>query len=436
MIDYEAQRDRLIEYFKSGEKNREEKRIGIEFEHFIIDKESLKSISYYGENGVEEVLKEIEKKGWEGYYNDDYLLGLRKEPYTISTEPAAQFELSIDAQENIDDLVKYYTSFMEELFPILDENGQTMIALGYHPVTKIDDITISPKKRYDYMYNYFKKCGETASAAHNMMKGTCAVQVAIDYFSEEDCVNKYRVGSALSPILYAMYDNSYIFESKPYESYNLRQYIWENTDKKRSGVLPTAFDSDFSYSKYADYILNSDIIFTDNDGVLKSTEGKLFKDIFDPSIHGDDEIYHAVSIVFPDLRLKRYLEFRMMDAVPYPLNFSAAALIKGLMYSEENLNKLVDIFGGLSYEDVQEAKKSTSKFGMKAIYMGKEISEWADLLIDMAKKGLSEEEKKYLQSIEELSRKGINPRVLFKNIYEEEGLKAAVLKEKIEVTDV
>lgn len=197
-----------------------------------------------------------------------------------------------------------------------------------------------------------------------MMKGTCAVQVTIDFTSEEDCIRKYRIGSALSPILYTMYDNSYIFESEVYENYSVRQHIWENTDLDRSGVLKTAFDKDFSYGKYADYILNNNIIFTDDDGVLASTGDSLFKDIFDPEVHGDEEIYHAISIVFPDLRLKRYLEFRMMDAVPYPLNLSAAALIKGLMYSDENLDRLDELFKDISYADVQAGKTSASKYGM------------------------------------------------------------------------
>lgn len=433
MRNLEEQRNRLIDYFRSGEKSLDNLKIGIELEHFIIDSQTLKTVSYYGENGVEESLKDIEKQGWEGYYNDEYLLGLERGPYTISTEPAAQFEISMEAQHSIKELDELYLEFMKQILPVFKSKNQELIAMGYHPVTKIDEIKISPKKRYTYMYEYFKKRG---THAHNMMKGTCAVQVTIDFTSEEDFIKKYRIGSALSPILYTMYDNSYIFESEVHENYSVRQHIWENTDLDRSGVLKTAFDKDFSYGKYADYILNNNIIFTDDKGELASTGDALFKDIFDPEKHGDEEIYHAISIVFPDLRLKRYLEFRMMDAVPYPLNFSAAALIKGLMYSDENLERLDELFKDISYEDVQTGKSNASKYGMNGIYLGRSFVDWANQLIYMAKDSLDESEAKYLDKIQELSGVGKNPRDDFRDIYNVNGLKAAVEMEKIEVENV
>lgn len=433
MKNYDMQKKRLIEYFKSGEKTEDNLKVGIEFEHFTIDKDSLETVSYYGENGVEESLKDIQKDGWEGYYNDGYLLGLEKSPFTISTEPAAQFELSIEAQETVSKLDKLYVEFMKQILPIFKSKNQELVAMGYHPVTKIDDIKISPKNRYTYMYNYFKKRG---THAHNMMKGTCAVQVTIDFTSEEDFIRKYRIGSALSPILYTMYDNSYIFEGEVYDKYSLRQHIWENTDLDRSGVVKSAFDPDFSYGKYADYILNNNIIFTDDNGELASTGDALFKDIFDPETHGDEEIYHAISIVFPDLRLKRYLEFRMMDAVPYPLNFSAAALIKGLMYSNESLNKLEELFKDVRYEDVQMGKLSASVDGMNGEYLGRSFVDWANQLIYLATDGLDESEAKYLDSIKVLSGVGKNPRDEFEEVYRVSGLKAAVETEEIEVEDV
>src|SRR5699024_9962597 len=153
-----------------------------------------------------------------------------------------------------------------------------LLGIGYHPVTVIDDIKISPKKRYGYMYNHFKDKG---SRSHNMMKGTAAVQVILDYNSQEDFIRKYRLGSALSPILYTIFENAYIFEGKPVDFHGVRQYIWKNTDPERSGLVKTAFDKDFSYEKYAEYILDTDVIFIDDEKGLRSTKGLAFKDVFD-----------------------------------------------------------------------------------------------------------------------------------------------------------
>ncbi|MDO5689126.1 MAG: glutamate-cysteine ligase family protein [Tissierellia bacterium] len=423
-------RDRLIQYFETGEKRDGTKKLGLELEHFVLDSDSKRTVSYYGDEGVGQTMSELEEKGWKGYYNDEYILGLEKSPYTVSTEPGSQFEVAFEAREKVQDLEEMYLRFMEEVLPLFAEKSQELVALGYQPKTKIDEIRLLPKHRYDYMFAFLKNTG---TMAHNMMKGTCAVQVTIDYHSEADMVRKYRLGSALSPILYTLYDNAYIFEGEALERHNIRQYIWENTDIKRSGVLPIAFDPDFSYGKYADFILGSKPIFFDDKGKLTSTGEQTFEEVFDPSIHGDDVIYHGISIVFPDLRLKRYLEFRMMDAVPYPLNLSAPALLKGLMYSEKNLDQLEKLFADISYQEVIDAKKSAAEKGMLGQYRGKSFYQWGEELIQLAENALTPEEKSYLKPLEENIAARQNPRDLFKRLYETKGIDAAIELGRIEV---
>ncbi len=96
------------------------------------------------------------------------------------------------------------------------------------------------------MFNYFKDKGVHA---HNMMKGTASLQLAFDYSSEEDYIKKFKVANALSPAVYALFDNAYYFEGKPWRRHNLRAHIWENCDKDRSGIVYNAFDKDFGYKK-------------------------------------------------------------------------------------------------------------------------------------------------------------------------------------------
>lgn len=434
MNGYDKQRERIVAYLRSGEDRREDFRIGVEFEHFVIDRATGKTVSYYGPQGVEESLRDIHKQGWNEYYNDEYLLGLDKGPFTISTEPGSQFEISIEAQKDIKNLEEKYLEFFQQVLKTFEDKNQILVALGYHPITKIDDIKILPKKRYGYMYDYFKKRGGTL--AHNMMKGTAAVQVTIDFENEEDFILKSRVANALSPILYTLYDNSYIFEGDIYPKRNIRQKIWENTDKDRSGIVPTVFDLDFSYRKYAEYILNNPVIFLDREGVLEGTGEKPFYEVFDPDKDGDEMIYHAMSIVFPDVRAKRYLEIRMMDAVPYPLNFSAVALIKGLFYHEENLNRLSKRIENITREDVLRGKESSEELGMQGNYLGQTFREWGIELIKMAVEGLDEEEKHYLEPLEVLVEEGVNRRDLFEETYQKEGILEAIRQAQIEVRNV
>lgn len=217
-MDYNKQIREIASYFKANEKSKEDFKIGMEFEHFVIDKESLETISYYGESGVEETLKELEKHGWNGEDEGEYLLSLRNGNKVITLEPGSQLEFSVKPQKNIEDLEKEYMEFLNQIIPILDRKNQGLIAIGYHPVTRIDQIKLLPKKRYDYMFEYFKTKG---THAHNMMKGTASLQVAIDYKSEKDYIKKFKVANALSPVLYAMFDNGYYFEGKRWDRFGL-----------------------------------------------------------------------------------------------------------------------------------------------------------------------------------------------------------------------
>lgn len=434
-MKYEKQLQRIVDYIKAGEKPVSRFTLGVEMENFIVNKDNLETVSYYGKNGVGETLAVLSKEGYDVYKEEEYILGLEKDPITVSTEPGSQFEIAIKSNYEIDSLEKEYIKFFKNLINILDKNNQMVVPIGYHPNMKIEDIKILPKERYGHMYRYFKTNG---TMGHNMMKGTASLQVTIDYKDEKDFSKKYRVLNAMTPIMYAMFDNAYIFEKEPLESYNIRQKIWENTDPERSGIYEFSLDEEITYEKYAKKILDTPIIFEDINGKTEYTGDKKFKDLFDPEKDGDDKIFHALSIVFPDIRVKRYIEIRMMDAVRYPLNFSCVALIKGLMYDENNLEKISDMFKNYSYRDVLKGKIETEKLGLEGMYKNRKIKDISLELIDMAENVLDEKEQKYLQPLKELIIKGKSPRDVFKNIYEEKGLREAVNNNALtmEVLDV
>lgn len=410
-MDYYKQINEIVEYFRSHEKAEEDFKIGIEFEHFVIDKDTLKTVSYYGKGGVEETLKDLEAQGWEGSYEGDYLLGLSNKDKVITLEPGSQLEFSVKPQENIWDIEKEYMEFLEEIIPILDRKNQGLIAIGYHPETRINEIKILPKQRYSYMFEYFKDKG---IHAHNMMKGTASLQVAIDFKSEEDYIKKFRIANALSPVLYAMFDNGFYFEGKRWGKHNLRAYIWENCDKDRSGVVNEAFDDDFGYKKYAEYILNGPPIFIDDGEKMYSTGDKLVKEIFDPENYTIEELEHILTMFFPDVRTKKYIEIRMIDAIPYPLNLAAVALIKGILYDEENLNKIYEYIEDINAVDIEKIKTSIFNKGINGEFKDRSIYEICRMIVEMAKTSLSLDEKKYILPLEKMVNDIKNPYEIIK----------------------
>lgn len=431
-MEYTRQIEEIVNYFKSNEKTLDEYKIGVEFEHFVIDLDTYKTISYYGENGVAETLKGLEEIGYKAVYEGEYILGLSKGNRNITLEPGSQLELSINASKEINDIEKEYFDFLEEIIPILEKKNQGLLTTGYHPVTKIDEITLLPKQRYDFMFNYFKTRG---THAHNMMKGTSALQVSLDFKSEEDYIKKFKITNALSPVLYALFENAYYFEGEPSERHNMRAHIWENCDSHRSGVVEGALDQDFGYKKYAEYILNRPPIFINKNGEEIFTGSKTVKEIFDPENYKVEELEHILTMFFPDVRTKKYVEIRMMDSVPYPLNFAAIGLLTGLLYDEDNVDILYNYIKEITIEDVNKTKQEMKDLGLRAKLKDKSLLEIGKYLVELARKGLSERDQKYLDPLAVMLNQGKSPYEITKEKSKEgkkESLKWCLLNDLME----
>lgn len=405
-MNLNRQIEEITSHFKNSEKKVEDFKIGIEFEHFVIDKDTMETISYYGENGVAETLKDLENNGWEGIYEGEYILGVAKGIKTITLEPGSQFEFSMEAQKKIEDIEKEYLDFLEQIIPILEKKNQGLISTGYHPNMKINNIKLLPKSRYDLMFNYFKTKG---SHAHNMMKGTGALQVSLDYKSEKDYIKKFRVANVLSPVLFALFDNSFYFEGDKWGKHNLRTYIWNNCDDDRSGIVTGTLENDFSYEKYAEYILDVPPIFTMKGKEVVPTGDKKIKEVFDPEDYTIEELEHLLTMVFPDVRTKRYIEIRIMDSIPYPLSLGVVALLKGIFYNEENLDKIYKYLENITIEDIRKSKLDIIENGLEGKLHDKTVLEIGRYIIELSKEGLEQDEIKYILPIEQMINDGKNP---------------------------
>ncbi len=415
LISYKKQVEEIAKYFKDNEKEEKDFKIGVEFEHFIIDKDTLETISYYGPGGVEETLNEMLPMGWEGNYEGGHLLGLSRDGNFVALEPGSQFELSVRPEKNIEDIKKIYFDFLNEVIPILEKKNQVLINTGYQPETKIADIKRIPKKRYKYMYEYFKTRG---SHAHNMMKGTGALQASFDYSSEEDYAKKLKVASSLSPVMYAMFDNTFYFEQKPQlEKRNLRSFIWENCDSDRCGVVDGVLDKVFEYKDYAEYVLNGPPIFIDDGKSLYYTGAKKYKEIFDPNNYTIEELEHVLTMFFLDVRCKKYIEIRVFDSIPYPLNFAAVALWKGIFYNENNLNKVHKYVENITTEDINKSKMEIIDKGLDAKLGKNYIHEISKELITISKTELTKDEIKYIEPLEEMINEKKTPYDITKEKY-------------------
>ena len=253
----------LVQYFADGGIRHCTEKIGVELEHIIVDGQTRQSVSYYGEKGIAALLERLSSHFPWRYEPEGSLLGVYNDDFSISLEPAGQLEVSINPREDISLIYRIYRMFLEQITPILRDWGYEMLTLGYHPVSRAEDMELIPKKRYEYMDRHFMNTG---CCGINMMRGTAATQVSIDYDSEEDFILKIRVAYMLMPLLKLLTDNTPVMDGEAYGGHMARTYIWDNVDPARTGIIPGLFDEDFGFEKYAEFLMNMPVIFVENQG--------------------------------------------------------------------------------------------------------------------------------------------------------------------------
>ena len=422
----------LSAILKSGEKRKNEFKIGVEIEHFVVDQYSWESNQYYQENGIETILNKLMKFDYLPRYEEGHLISLEKEDAVITIEPGGQLEISIKPCLSLRDIELIYFNFLKEIIPILEKQNQFLLSLGYHPKSKINEIPFIPKERYKLMSAYFKKKGKYA---HHMMKGTAALQVSIDYQNEEDFAKKLKVANFISPLLAIISDNSPIFEGKAYQQNCLRSLIWQNTDVTRSGAIPGIMDKPFGYREYADYILNAEpILFIKDNAIVDAANLKGFN-VLDQYSLTHNEIIHLFSMVFPVARARNYIEIRPGDSLPYPFSFSYIALIKGLFYDDDALDYLFGLAGDIDSGMHEKNMAAMMLNGLHAEFGSTTVSKIMPDLFGLARAGLPAEEKHYLQPLEELiaSQKNVSRRAKEKLLQEGfEGLRLWTLNNCIQ----
>lgn len=381
--------EKIADYFRAGEKQKCVA-TGVEIEHFVVDGEG-NSMSY---EAIVAVMEKIKNKTDNTYFEDGHLLGLFNKDYSITLEPASQLEISIAPKTTIEEVEAVYKSFRKKADRLLEKEGFRLLNVGYHPYKKAEELTLIPKKRYEYMNRYFAQTGKLGK---NMMRATASTQVSIDYENEKDFVKKYRLACILSPVFSLITDNSPVFEGKKADTNMVRTFVWMDTDKARCGIFPGTFLEDFGYRKYAEYLYeNPPILVMDETGSVVYTEKKTLREIYAGKEMTEKEIEHALSMFFPDVRLKNYVEIRMADSMELPLVLAYTTLIKNIFYEKTIRETLLAYLGDISEEDILQAKRELIKKGHDGEIYGKPVNCIIDKMAELITEYGNEEAKKYI----------------------------------------
>lgn len=428
----EEMKQDLLAVFASGCKAREDFALGVELEHFLVHRGRMQRVYYDEPGGVREVLEKlVDQEGMEPIFIDGHLMGAQDDKTAISLEPGAQFELSLNKNPSIPALREEYRQSLEKVYRVLDPMDLALVRLSLDPVHSPEEIPLIPKDRYRIMTAYM---GERGKYSTTMMRLTCSLQFSIDYADEADFIKKYQTLTWMAPILYTLSDGALLHLGQPSEDYNLHQEVWRFTDPDRTGILPGVFDEDFGWGTYADWLLDRPLLF------IPEAEGS--REVGDMTLaealsqaksreEADRIIQHALTIVFPDIRLKKYLEIRVLDQVPPAWGLAFAALIKGLFYDQENLDQLAALAQGTNERNVERGKDAGRDNGLQGYYFSDYFAHWGIRLAELAKKGLPAEEQVLLQPLLDGMNALENPRYLFEQTYKAKGFDEAIREQMV-----
>ena len=353
----------LEAYFHDAGKHREQWRVGTEYEKVGIDRLTGKAIPYYGPRGVDRILRElIDRYGWEPEEQDGNIIALTRDKAQITLEPGGQIELSGEPCESIHCTYGEFNQHIRELLEVAEPLDIVFLGLGMQPVSRVDEIEWVPKKRYRIMGPYMLKVG---TLGQRMMKQTATVQANIDFLDEKDAMAKFRTGMGLAPVLIAMFANSPISDGRLNGYRSFREHIWTDTDRSRSGLLKFAFAPDASFSHYVQYALDVPMYFIIRHHDYIDMTDVTFRHFLERGHKGEratvqDWADHLTTL-FPETRIKRYIEIRSVDSQPPELMPALSALIKGVFYDNDCLQAAWDLVKGWSWDERMETYLDSHK---------------------------------------------------------------------------
>lgn len=385
-----SRRDALIEYFASGAKPPTEWRVGTEYEKVAVDRRTGRAARYYGPRGIEAILRRLaDKFGWTPRLEGDHVIALEGRKATITLEPGGQLELSGEACESIHCAQEELTQHVNEIVTIADELGVAFLGLGMQPLSPLEDIEWVPKVRYGIMAPYMSKVG---TLGHRMMKQTATVQTNIDFGSERDAMAKMRLAMGLAPLLTAAFANSPISDGKLNGYMSYRQHVWTDTDRDRCGLLPFVFSRDTGFEDYAEWALEVPMYFIRRDGKFVNLTGMPFREFLKHGAAG----HHAtladwqlhLTTLFPETRLKTYIELRSVDSQPPERMLALPALVKGVFYDDDCMLGAWDLVKSWSWSERLDAYAAAPKEAVLARVRGIRLLDLARELSAIARVGL------------------------------------------------
>jgi glutamate--cysteine ligase len=418
-------RDELVAWFEAGCKPKSRFRVGTEHEKFAFTLAGHRPVPYEGPRGIRALLEGMQLLlGWEPIMEGPNIIGLADVTGggAISLEPGGQFELSGAPVYTIHQCASELMAHLAQLREVAQPLGIGFLGIGMTPNWSRADMPTMPKGRYRIMTRYMPKVGKLGL---DMMYRTCTVQTNLDFSSEADMVKKMRVGLALQPVVTALFANSPFTEGKPNGYLSFRSQIWCDTDHDRTGMLPWVFEDGMGFERYTEYALNVPMYFIKRGDKYIDVAGQSFRDLLAgklAALPGEratiSDWANHVSTIFPEVRLKRFIEMRGADGGPWLRIPALPAFWVGLLYDDGALDGAWDLVKDWTAEERQKLRDDVPRLGLRAVIRGRSVQEIAKQVLELSRGGLvrrgrrnaqGHDEAQFLEPLDDIVRRGKTP---------------------------
>jgi len=428
-------RDELVTYLEAGSKPETDWSIGTEHEKFGFNVKDHSPVPYYGDRGIGALLDAHHQRfGWQPIRENGNVIALScldcPKGGTISLEPGGQLELSGAPLATIHETEEELRQHLSQVGEVARELGIGFLGLGFSPTWTLDELSLVPKERYRIMMRYMPTRG---GHGLDMMFRTATVQVNMDFGDEADMVQKLRVALALQPVATALFANSPFTEGKPNGFQSYRAEVWRDTDPDRTGMLPFAFEDGMGFERYVDYALDVPMYFVYRDDRYIDVAGASFRDFLAGKLNAlpgvrptmDDWVDH-LSTLFPEVRLKRFLEMRGADAGQFRELVALPGLWTGLLYDRAALDGAASLIADWTAEERQVMRDTVPRLGLATPFRGRTLLPVAREVLTLAQAGLKrrarlndngEDETRSLKRLWEILEEGKSPADLLVDAY-------------------
>ncbi len=425
----------LVAYLERGAKpDRTKWRIGTEHEKFAFYSGSLEPVPYEGERGIGALLDGLaDKYAWTRICEGGRTIALEHEGASITLEPGGQFELSGAPLEHVHQTCAETGSHLSQLRDVAGAMGISFLGLGFSPIWSLEDTPLMPKGRYKIMREYMARVGRLG---RQMMFRSCTVQTNLDFASEADMVKKFRVALALQPIATALFANSPFAEGRLNGFLSYRAHVWTDTDPDRTGMLPFVFESGMGFERYAEYALDVPMYFAYRDGKYIDVSGQSFRDFMKgklPALPGElptlKDWENHLTTIFPEVRLKTYLEMRGADSGPWSRLCALPAFWAGILYCDAALEAAWSLVKSWTAEDRESLRRSAPVLGLRAPIRGVTARDIAQAALAISRQGLKSralhdksgaDETHFLSELDDIAASGVTPAERLIERYERE----------------